>query len=102
MPLQRRVPKYGFTNPFRITYRTFNLSQLNSLIEAGRLSADAPVTPEALILAGQAKAKDRIKILGSGDVGVALDISAHACSKSARAKVEAAGGQITIISAESK
>ncbi len=100
MPLQRRVPKFGFKNPFRITYRTFNLSQLASLIEAGRLKADVPITPGVLISAGQAGPKDRIKILGSGQVSVVLDITAHACSKSARAKIEAAGGHITILSAK--
>ena len=96
MPLQRRVPKFGFKNPSRITYRTLNLSQLEALIVAGRLSADVPITPEVLTSAGQAKPKDRIKILGSGQINQPLEVEAHACSASARTKIESAGGRLTI------
>ena len=98
MPLQRRVPKYGFRNPFRVEYRTFNLSQLNSLIARGRLTAE--ISPDTLTQAGQARTKDRIKILGGGDVTRPLHITTHACSQSARAKIEQAGGQINILSAK--
>ena len=95
MPLQRRVPKFGFSNPFRVAYRTFNLSQLSVMIERGRLSS--PVTPESLIAAGLARSKDRIKILGGGDITGALQITAHACSQSAKTKIEKAGGQIDLL-----
>lgn len=95
MPLQRRVPKFGFTNPNRIEYRTFNLSQLSSLMEAQRVTS--PVTPEHFVAAGLARPKDRIKILGGGDIQGAVHITAHACSKSARTKIEQAGGQIEIL-----
>ena len=95
MPLQRRVPKFGFTNSNRIEYRTFNLSQISDLLTADRVTA--PVTPEQLVEAGLARPEDRIKILGGGDIAGAVNISAHACSRSARAKVEKAGGSIEIV-----
>lgn len=95
MPLQRRVPKFGFTNSNRIEYRTFNLSQISDLLAADRITS--PVTPEQLVEAGLARPNDRIKILGGGDIAGAVHISAHACSRSARAKVEQAGGSIEIV-----
>ena len=97
MPLQRRIPKFGFKNPFRKEYRILNLSRLAELVEAGHLDAAQPITPEALVAAGQAGASDRIKILGGGAPGGALDVQAHAFSKSAREKIEAAGGQATVV-----
>ena len=98
MPLQRRVPKFGFKNPFRKEYRAINLSRLHELIEAGRLDPGEPVTPEALCALGQSNKRDRIKILGGGAIAVPLIIRAHAFTKSARAKIEAAGGQAVAVS----
>lgn len=98
MPLQRRVPKFGFRNPFRKEYRAINLSRLGELIEAGRLDPGEPVTPEALCALGQSNKRDRIKILGGGSIAVPLTIRAHAFTKSARAKIEAAGGQAVAVS----
>ncbi|ACY47758.1 50S ribosomal protein L15 [Rhodothermus marinus] len=97
MPLVRRVPKRGFRNPFRTEYRVINVGDLARWIEAGRLSAEAPITPETLVAAGLARKRDRIKILGDGELSVALQISAHAFSASARQKIEAAGGTATVI-----
>ena len=97
MPLQRRIPKFGFKNPFRKEYRILNVSRLAELIETGHLDASEPITPATLIAAGQANTADRIKILGGGDLGTALDVTAHAFSKSARQKIEAAGGQATVV-----
>jgi len=97
MPLQRRVPKFGFKNPFRKTYRVFNVSQLAALVEAGRLDASGPITPAVLVEAGLAGTSDLVKVLGDGELGVALDMTAHAFSKSARKKIEAAGGQATVL-----
>ena len=92
MPLQRRVPKFGFTNRNRVVYRTLNLSQIRDFIAAKRLTS--PITPGQLVEAGLARPRDRIKILGGGDLADAVQITAHACSRSAREKVEQAGGRI--------
>ncbi len=96
MPLQRRIPKFGFKNPFRKEYRIINISRLAELVAAGRLEASAAITPVGLVEAGLAGKADRIKILGGGELGVALDVTAHAFSKSARQKIEEAGGQATV------
>ncbi|MCY3487179.1 MAG: 50S ribosomal protein L15 [Bacteroidetes bacterium] len=99
MPLQRRVPKFGFKNPNRVSYNVLNLGQLGSLVEAGRLSADKPITPDSLREAGIVRKNDRIKILGGGELTVALNIEVHAFSKSAEEKIQAAGGSIQQLSA---
>ncbi len=99
MPLQRRVPKFGFKNPNRITYNTINLHQLNSHIESGKLSADVSITPEVLIMVGLIRKNDRVKILGDGDLSIALNLEVHAYSKSAEQKIQAAGGSIQRLSA---
>ena len=97
MPLQRRIPKYGFTSPFRKAYHVLNVSQLATLADTGRLDASQPITPAVLIEAGLVGKSDLVKILGSGELEVALKVSAHAFSKSARRKIEAAGGQATVL-----
>lgn len=97
MPLQRRVPKYGFKNRFRVAYDAINLSRLSELVEAGRLEKGAAVTPDSLTSLGLGGKNGRIKILGGGDLSVKLDVSAHAFSKSAREKIEAAGGTATVV-----
>ena len=96
MPLQRRIPKFGFKNPFRKQYRPINLSRLARLVKEGRLDAARPITPKALVAAGAARKDEAIKILGSGEVETALTVIAHAFSASARQKIEAAGGSVTI------
>ncbi|HET6568507.1 MAG TPA: 50S ribosomal protein L15 [Rhodothermales bacterium] len=97
MPLQRRIPKFGFKNPFRTEYRAVNLSSLTQLIEQGRIDAARPITPEVLAGAGLIGKKQPVKVLGSGEVSTALNVSAHAFSGSARRKLEAAGGSASII-----
>lgn len=97
MPLQRRVPKFGFKNPFRTEYRPVNLSYLARLVEEGRIDAAQPVTPETLKGVGVAGKGDRIKILGGGELGVALQVTAHAFSAAAKEKIEAAGGSATVM-----
>ena len=97
MPLQRRLPKYGFKNRFRVAYDAINLSRLSELVEAGRLEKGAAVTPESLTSLGLGGKNGRIKILGGGDLSAKLDVSAHAFSKSAREKIEAAGGTATVV-----
>ena len=86
MPIVRRLPKRGFTPPFREPYRTVNVGQLNGL-EAG-----AVVTPESLEQAGLVGRGGRVKVLGDGELKVALTVRVHAFSATARERIQAAGG----------
>lgn len=99
MPLQRRIPKFGFRNPNRVSYKVLNLAQLEAHIERKTVDADAPITPEVLIEAGLIRKNDRVKILGDGELTKALNLEVHAFSKSAEEKIQAAGGTITCLSA---
>lgn len=99
MPLQRRVPKFGFKNPNRITYSVVNLEQLEALVASGRLRADTPVTPASLVEAGLIRKHDRVKILGDGKLTIALSIQVHAFSRSAETKIQEVGGSIQRLSA---
>jgi large subunit ribosomal protein L15 len=92
MPLQRRVPKFGFKNPFRVEYQPVNLGRIQDLVTEGRLDASQPITPELLAAAGVVRSKDLVKILGGGSLESPLQISAHRFSASARTKIEQAGG----------
>jgi large subunit ribosomal protein L15 len=88
MPLHRRLPKRGFTNIFRTEYRTVNVERLNGF-EAGSV-----VDPEALQRAGLLrKGSKAVKILGNGELNVALTVRAHRFTGSAVKKIEAAGGK---------
>lgn len=97
MPLQRRLPKFGFNSPFRTEYRPVNVSWLQRLVEEDRIDPSAPVTPEVLVDAGASRKSDLVKILGDGEISTALDVQAHAFSASAQKKIEAAGGSVTIV-----
>lgn len=97
MPLQRRVPKYGFKNRNRVAYDPVNLSRLAELVDAGRLDASAPVTPDTLRAAGVGGKNGRFKVLGNGEVTGKLEIHAHAFSQSAVDKIAAAGGSTTVV-----
>jgi large subunit ribosomal protein L15 len=91
MPLQRRLPKFGFTNIERVEYKPINLSVLESV--STKLNVTA-ITPEVLVEAGLVSKNDRIKILGNGTVTKALNVTAHVFSKSAVAAIEGAQGSI--------
>jgi large subunit ribosomal protein L15 len=94
MPLIRRIPKRGFRNPFKVEYQIVNLGRLQELIDRGKISADTKVTPELLYEVGAVSKKALpVKILGDGELKVALEISAHAFSKSALQKIQAIGGK---------
>lgn len=95
MPLQRRLPKGGFKNRFRVEYRPVNVARLQDLVDAGKLDASQPVTPEVLVAAGVIGKGDLVKILGGGDLSASLQVSAHKFSASAKAKIEKAGGGAT-------
>ena len=90
MPLVRRVPKRGFTNIWRTEYTVVNLSQFEKL-EVTATGGDE-VTPDLLVARGLARRGRPVKVLGVGEVGRAYKVKAHRFSKSARAKIEAAGG----------
>lgn len=92
MPLQRRLPKRGFHNPFRIEMSVVNLGQLELLPEG------TEVTPEILSRHGLLAGKNRkIKILGDGSLSRALTVKAHGFSAKAKEKIEAAGGKAELI-----
>jgi len=95
MPLQRRVPKFGFRNPFRVEYQGVNVQKLSDFLEAGKL--DDTITIADLVNAGLADDNDRIKLLGTGEIDQKISIEVHACSASAKEKVESAGGSVTIV-----
>jgi large subunit ribosomal protein L15 len=96
MPLSRRIPKFGFVNPFRVDYQVVNLSRLDELARAGRIGSE--VSPEILYRLGViSKRNAPVKILGDGDLTVALSVSAHRFSTTAQQKITAAGGSCTII-----
>jgi len=95
MPLHRRVPKRGFTNPFRVEYAVVNLDTLAEVFEAG-----ASVTPDVLRERGVVRqASAPVKILGRGDLVKALTVQAHKFSESALKKIAAAGGTTEVIGA---
>ncbi len=93
MPIQRRLPKFGFKNPTRVEYKPVNVSDLQKLADATGLST---INLDLLVEAGLASPKDLVKILGKGELTAKLDVSADAFSKSAIAKIEAAGGSTSI------
>ncbi len=94
MPIQRRLPKYGFNNPSRVEYKAINLSVIQALSEKLSLTE---ISVDTLIEAGLVSPKHLIKILGDGELTAKLNIKAHAFSKSAIAKIEAKEGTATII-----
>ena len=95
MPLQRRVPKFGFTNPNRVEYKGLNLDTLQSLVEAKKLKST--ITFEDLVNNGLVGKKELVKVLGRGEFTMKLNITAHAVSKSAVAAIEAQGGTATTL-----
>jgi large subunit ribosomal protein L15 len=90
MPLQRRLPKFGFTNLKRVEYKPINLSVIDALATERNLTK---ISVETLIEAGFVSKNDRVKILGNGTLGKAVEVTAHAFSKSATAAIEAQKGQ---------
>ena len=95
MPLQRRVPKFGFKNPFRIEYAAVNLDSIDALIQESKLSDT--ITVEDIYQSGLVRQGKLIKILGRGEVTKAVNITVHAFSKTAEEKITKAGGTITKI-----
>ncbi len=94
LPMSRRLPKRGFRNhQFRTDYATVNIGRLAERFEAG-----ATVDPEALIACGLVtKPRMKIKLLGTGELNLKLNVKVHACSEGARAKIEAKGGSVEVL-----
>ena len=89
MPLQRRVPKFGFRNINRTEYKGINISSLQTLSETKKIT---DIDVEVLVNAGLAAKKDLIKILGDGELKAKLNVKAHAFTQSAQAAIEAKEG----------
>ena len=94
MPLQRRLPKFGFKNINHVEYYAVNLSTLQALAEANNLTK---IGIQELKEAGVLKGKKLVKILGNGELKAKLDVQANAFSKSAEEAIKAVGGNTTII-----
>jgi len=92
MPLQRRLPKRGFHNPFRRAFSVVNLSRLEAAFEAGAVVDVAALAARGLVRSGRP-----VKVLGQGELRKALTVKAHAFSESARARISAAGGSAEVI-----
>ena len=97
MPIQRRMPKYGFKNINHIEYKAINLSTLEALAQAKSLNK---IDFETLVKAGLVSKNQLVKILGNGSITVAVEVSAHAFSKSAEEAITAAGGTVVKIGAK--
>ena len=94
MPIQRRVPKFGFKNPTRIEYKAVNVAAIQALAEQlGR----AEIGVEDIKAAGLADAKELVKVLGNGEIAAAVTVTADAFSASAVSKIETAGGKTIVI-----
>ena len=94
MPLQRRLPKFGFKNINRVEYKAINISTLQDLATAKGLQK---IGIEELVAAGFISSRQLVKILGNGELSIKLDVQAHAFSKSAEAAIQALGGTVTKI-----
>ena len=94
MPIQRRVPKFGFKNPTRVEYTAVNVSALQALSEK---IGKTEIGLDEIKLAGLAGPKELVKVLGNDEISAALTVTADAFSSSAVSKIEAAGGKAIVI-----
>lgn len=94
MPIQRRMPKRGFKNPFRIEHKVFNLGDIDFLVEKYELKE---FTAESLYINGLISRTDTVKILGNGEVKTIVPIKISAISAKAKEAIEAAGGTVEIL-----
>ena len=93
MPIHMRLPKLkGFKNPFKVEFQVVNLDRINELFPEG-----GTVTVEDLVAKGAVRDSLPVKVLGQGDLSVAVQVSANAFSGSAKEKIEAAGGSTTVL-----
>lgn len=94
MPLQRRLPKFGFKNPNRVAYKALNLADIQAMTEKFKLKE---VNFEAMKEHGFATKNDRVKVLAKGELTAKVNVEAHAFSATAKEAIENAGGKVTII-----
>lgn len=94
MPLQRRVPKFGFTNIFKVYYQLVNLNALQRIADEKKLTADVLNAVALRKLGLISSTKKPVKVLGKGDIKVKVNLEVDAFSKTAKEKIEAAGGTI--------
>ncbi|TXC78430.1 50S ribosomal protein L15 [Luteibaculum oceani] len=94
MPLQRRVPKFGFKNLNRIAYKGINVSTLQTISEAKGIEE---FTPEVFVELGLVSGKERVKVLGGGELSKKLTVTCHAVSASAKEIIEKNGGSVSTI-----
>ena len=94
MPIQRRLPKFGFKNPTRVEYKAVNVADIDALAAATGLQE---LGLAEIVAAGLAGKNDLVKVLGNGEIKAAVNVTANAFSKSAIAKIEAAGGKAVVI-----
>ncbi|CAA0144213.1 50S ribosomal protein L15 [Tenacibaculum maritimum] len=95
MPLQRRVPKFGFTNINRKEYVGVNLDKLQALVDSGKITDT--VTLDILVENRLARKNDLVKVLGRGELKAKLNITVHKFTASAKAAIEAAGGEVVTL-----
>ena len=94
MPLQRRLPKFGFTNHTRVEYKAVNVAALQALSE---VLGKTEIGLDDIKIAGLADSKELVKVLGNGELTSALTVTADAFSATAKSKIEAAGGKAIVI-----
>ncbi len=94
MPLQRRVPKFGFKNHNRVAYRAINLEEI---VKVAEKIGSTEITPEVLIDNGLLTKKDKVKILNTTELSAKIEVRAHAFSASAKSCIESAGGKAELI-----
>jgi len=94
MPIQRRMPKRGFKNPFRVDYKVFNLGQIDFLVEKYNLPE---FSPEVLYINGLINRTDLVKILGTGELKATVPFKVNAASAKAKEAIAAAGATIELI-----
>lgn len=94
MPIQRRLPKRGFKNNNKITYKVFNLGQIDSLVEKYEIE---DFNPETLYILGIINRTDKVKILGNGELSKKLNFKVDAISEKAKASIENLGGTVELL-----
>lgn len=94
MPIQRRMPKRGFKNPFRVSYKVFNLGQLEYLTTKYEMDV---FNLENLYVNNLIKSTDLVKVLGNGEITAKVDVKVNAISEKAKAAIEAAGGTVELV-----
>jgi large subunit ribosomal protein L15 len=95
MPLQRRVPKFGFKNINRLEYKVINLDTIQALVDSKKIKDE--LTFDILLANGLARKNELVKILGRGALTAKLNVSMHKFTASSKAAIEAAGGVVTIL-----